>query len=85
MEIVATDEVVWTNIKRYMTLRHISDAMIADALGQSSYNFRKNREKGANIGVKSIGPIAHVFDIQPLDLFEIWSDEEWESFMKQME
>lgn len=73
----------WKNVERYQKLRHITDEAFGKALGidgVSWYNYRHSR---SNSKLSRIEEIAKILGVQPLDLFEVWSDKEWrEAFEK---
>ena len=35
-------------------------------------------EKESNIPIESIAKYAKALEVQPIELFEVWTDEEWE-------
>lgn len=85
VQMINTQEIFWKNFDRYLELKNMTMRDISKCMGSASQNLKANRAKKANIGVRSVGHIAYAFGIQPLELFEEWTDEEWEKNMKQIE
>ncbi|WP_424685122.1 helix-turn-helix domain-containing protein [Enterococcus sp.] len=70
----------WKNVERYQKLRHLTDKDIGKALGiqaVSWYNYRYGR---TNAKLSRIEEIAKVLEVEPLELFEVWTDKEWQEF-----
>ena len=72
----------WVNVKRYLALKDISNATLAKRIKSSEAVVVKLMEKESNIPIESIAKYARALELQPIDLFEIWTDEEWENMEK---
>ena len=72
----------WVNVKRYLALKDISNATLAKRIKSSEAVVVKLMEKESNIPIESIAKYARALEVQPIDLFEIWTDEEWENMEK---
>lgn len=68
----------WVNVKRYLALKDISNATLAKRIKSSEPVVVKLMEKESNIPIESIAKYARALEVQPIDLFEVWTDEEWE-------
>ena len=67
----------WVNVKRYLALKDISNATLAKRIKSSEQVVVKLMEKESNIPIESVGKYARALEVQPIDLFEVWTDEEW--------
>lgn len=77
-----TREIFWVNVKRYLALKDISNATLAKRIKSSEPVVVKLMEKESNIPIESIAKYARALEVQPIDLFEVWTDEEWEKIGK---
>ena len=68
----------WVNVKRYLALKDISNATLAKRIKSSEAVVVKLMEKESNIPIESIAKYARALEVQPIELFEVWTDEEWE-------
>ena len=73
----------WVNVKRYLALKDISNATLAKRIKSNESVVVKLMEKESNIPIESIAKYARALEVQPIDLFEVWTDEEWEKFTKE--
>lgn len=72
----------WVNVKRYLALKDISNATLAKRIKSSEPVVVKLMEKESNIPIESVGKYARALEVQSIDLFEVWTDEEWEKIGK---
>ena len=77
-----TREIFWLNVKRYLALKDISNRTLAKRIDSNEAVVVKLMEKESNIPIESIAKYARALDVQPIDLFEIWTNEEWENMEK---
>ena len=77
-----TREIFWLNVKRYLALKDISNRALAKRIDSNESVVVKLMEKESNIPIESIAKYARALEVQPIDLFEIWTDEEWENMEK---
>ena len=73
-----TREIFWLNVKRYLALKDISNRTLAKRIDSNESVVVKLMEKESNIPIESIAKYARALEVQPIDLFEVWTDEEWE-------
>ena len=77
-----TREIFWLNVKRYLALKDISNRTLAKRIDSNESVVVRLMEKKSNIPIESIAKYARALELQPIDLFEIWTDEEWENMEK---
>ena len=77
-----TREIFWLNVKRYLALKDISNRTLAKRIDSNESVVVRLIEKKSNIPIESIAKYARALELQPIDLFEIWTDEEWENMEK---
>ena len=73
-----TREIFLLNVRRYLGLKDISNRTLAKRIDSTESVVVKLMEKESNIPIESIAKYARALEVQPIDLFEIWTDEEWE-------
>ncbi|MGI6154418.1 MAG: helix-turn-helix domain-containing protein [Enterococcus lemanii] len=76
-----TKENFWLNVNRYMHLNAIDAKLLAERVDSSSTVVKKLMHRKANFGIESVYKYAKALEIQPIDLFEEWTDEEWEQVL----
>ena len=74
-----TREIFWLNVKRYLALKDISNRTLAKRIDSNESVVVRLMEKKSNIPIESIAKYARALEVQPIDLFEVWTDEEWEN------
>ncbi len=77
-----TREIFWLNVKRYLALKDISNRTLAKRIDSTESVVVKLMENESNIPIESIAKYARALEVQPIDLFEVWTDEEWENMGK---
>lgn len=76
-----TKENFWLNVKRYMRLNDINAKKLAKRIDSNSTVVKKLMQRKANLGIESVYKYAKALEVQPIDLFEEWTDEEWEQVL----
>lgn len=77
------NEVFWTNVIRYQKLRKLSNSEMAEKTNQLRHSFVNAKSTRRGTSIKRLGLFARALDVQDVDLVEVWSDEEWEAYLKE--
>ena len=72
-----TKENFWLNVNRYMHLNAIDAKLLAKRVDSSSTVVKKLMHRKAILGIESVYKYAKALEVQPIDLFEEWTEEEW--------
>ena len=76
------NEIFWGNVVRWQKYRGFTNKEMGDKLGitVSSYNNIRNTRPG--VSTKKLSCYTYALDCEVADLFDTWTDEEWEKFVK---
>lgn len=76
------NEIFWDNVIRWQKYKKLRDVDMATRFGikNSSYATTKNNRIG--VSTKKIGSYIEALEVEPADLFDEWTDDEWEKFVE---
>lgn len=76
-------DIFWENAERYRKLKNIFQKDLEVALGMNKGRY-VNLKHARNFPTpKEMDKLIEFYEIQAVDLFDDWTDEEWEKFTKE--
>ncbi|WP_373710727.1 helix-turn-helix domain-containing protein [Jeotgalibaca porci] len=80
---IDTKQTFWLNVERYMRLNGISVYTLSKRIDSKQTVVNELMHKKSNLPIGSVSKYARALEVQPIDLFEVWSDEEWQTMRKE--
>lgn len=82
-QLIDTKQTFWLNVERYMRLNGISVYTLSKRIDSKQTVVNELMHKKSNLPIGSVSKYARALEVQPIDLFEVWSDEEWQTMRKE--
>lgn len=76
------NEIFWRNVARWQKYRNLTNQAMACELGIKEASYAVNKYNRVGVSVKKLGRYADALEIDPIDLLDEWTDEEWERFVE---
>ena len=80
---IDTKQTFWLNVERYMQLNGISVYTLSKRIDSKQTVVNELMYKKSNLPIGSVSKYARALEVQPIDLFEVWTDEEWQTMRKE--
>ena len=75
------NEIFWDNVNRWQKFRKLRDVDMADRLELASKSYSKMKSARPGVSLKKLGNYIEALEVDPADLLDEWTDEEWERFV----
>lgn len=77
------NDIMWANIKRWQKLRKVPNEVMAESIGVNPSGYINAKSRRSGILSTKIPLYIKPLGISLTDLFDEWTDEEWERFVKE--
>lgn len=76
------NEIFWDNVVRWQKYRGFTNKEMGDKLGITVSSYNNVRATRPGVSTKKLSCYTYALDCEVADLFDTWTDEEWEKFVK---
>ena len=75
------NEVFWDNVIRWQRFRRINNSEMGLRLDISKGSYVNAKTQRVGVSTRKLGKYVEALEVEPQDLFDVWTDEEWQAFV----
>ena len=76
------NEIFWDNVIRWRKYRGFTNKVMSEKLEITLPSYNNVRVTRPGVSIKKLNRYTYALNCEPADLFDTWTDEEWEKFVK---